>query len=165
MKATIIGILLIINLILQSTLFQYFAIFGVLPNTALVLIVSISIFTGKGKGAITGFVAGLLQDIIFGKMVGLNAMIYMLIGYTMGSINEKLYKDNPIVPILLTAASTVAFETINMVFLYLMRYRIELFNVFKNMLIIEVLYNSFLSIFIYLLISKLYKTNRLKKRY
>lgn len=165
MKAIIIGIIIIINLILQSTLFQYFQVFGVLPNTALILVISFSVYSGKNKGALIGFIIGLLQDIVFGKMIGLNAMIYMLVGFTVGYVNRKLYKDNPIVPVLLTASSTVAYETIHMIFIYLMRYRIELLTVFKNMLIIEVIYNSILSVFIYALISRLYKTKRSKKRY
>ncbi|SCY15820.1 rod shape-determining protein MreD [Alkaliphilus peptidifermentans] len=165
MKALIIGVIIVINLIFQSTLLQYFKIYDVLPNTALILVISLAIYSGKNKGAIIGFFVGILQDIIFGRIIGLNAMIFMVTGYTVGSINRNLFKDNLIVPFTLTALATGFYEVINMLLIFLLGYRIELFNVFKKMLFIGVLYNSIFSVIIYIYVSKLFRSRVMKKRY
>ncbi|MBM7613580.1 rod shape-determining protein MreD [Alkaliphilus hydrothermalis] len=159
----IIGLVIIVNLILQSTLLQYFKIYNVLPNTALILVISFSMYSGKNQGAIIGLSVGMLQDIIFGRIVGLNAFVYMLIGYFVGLINRKVFKDNLLIPVALTAVGTVLYETVNMLFLCFLKYRIELFNVFKKMLVVEVLYNSIFSILIYIYVSKLFQTKKKKR--
>lgn len=162
-KGVIIGLIIVANLILQSTLLQYFKIYNVLPNTALILVISFAMYSGKNKGAIIGLCVGILQDIIFGRVIGLNAFVYMLIGYFVGLINRKVFKDNLLIPVALTAVGTVLYETVNMLFLYFLKYRIELFNVFKKMLVVEVLYNSIFSILIYIYVSKLFQTKKKKK--
>ncbi len=165
MKSFIIGIIIVINLILQSTLFQYFKIFDVLPSTGLILVISFAIYSGKNKGAVIGFFVGILQDIIFGRIIGLNALVFMLTGYIVGLINRKLFKDNLLIPFALTALATIFYEGVNMLFIYLLGYRIELFNILKKMLIVEVLYNSIFSVFIYIYVTKLFETKLMKRRY
>lgn len=159
------GIIIILNLILQSTVMQYIRIYDVLPNTALILVISFAIYNGKNKGAIIGFIIGVLQDIVFARIVGLNTLLYMLTGYLVGATNQKIFKDNLIIPFIMTALATTFYESINMLFIYLLGYRIELFNVFKKMLVVEVLYNSIMSVFIYIYVSKLYKSKTMKRRY
>ncbi|GAB6088062.1 rod shape-determining protein MreD [Alkaliphilus crotonatoxidans] len=165
MKAFVISMIVLLNLILQSTLFQYFEIYGVVPNTALILVISLAVYNGKIKGAGIGFVVGLLQDIIFGRMIGLNALVYMLTGYGVGLLNKNVFKDNLLIPFSLTAVSTVFYESINLLLLFFMGYKFELLSFFKKMLMVEVLYNSIVSIFVYIYVSKLYQSKLMKKRY
>jgi len=164
-RPVIISLIIILNLILQSTVFQWIKIYGVLPNTALILVVSLSIYNGKNNGAIIGFCIGILQDIIFGRIIGSNALIFMLIGYLVGLMDQKIFKENLIIPFVLTALATVFYETINLLLIFSLGYRIELFNVLKKMLIAEVIYNSILSPFIYFYVSKFFKSNAMKKRH
>lgn len=140
-------------------------LFNVLPNTGLILVVSFSIYCGKNKGAIIGFIVGILQDIIFGRIVGLNASVYMITGYLVGLINRKVFKENLLIPFTLTAVATVFCESIILLLLYLLGYRIELFNFLKKMLVIEVLYNSIFSVIVYIYVAKLFQTKYMKNRY
>lgn len=165
MKTLIIGIIIAVNLIFQSTLLQYFKIYGVLPNTGLILVISFAIYNGKNKGALIGFFVGLLQDIMFGRIIGLNACVYMITGYLVGIINRKVFKENLLIPFTLTALATVFYEIINLLLIYLLGYRIELFNFFKKMIVTEVLYNSIFSVIIYIYVTKLYQSKYMKKRY
>jgi len=164
-KPIIISLIIVFNLILQSTVFQWIKIYGVLPNTALILVISLAIYNGKNKGAIIGFFIGILQDIIFGRIIGLNALIFMIIGYLVGLMDKKIFKDNLIIPFILTALATVFYESINLLLIFSLGYRIELFNVLKKMLITEVTYNSILSPIIYFYVSKLSKSSLMKKRH
>lgn len=165
MKSIIIGLIIIFNLILQSTLFQWIKIYGVVPNTALIIVISFAIYSGKSKGAIIGFCVGILQDIIFGRTIGLNTSVLMVTGYLTGLMDQKIFKDNLLIPFILTALSTFLYEMVNLLLIFLLGYRIELFNIIKKMLIVEVIYNSILSLFIHFYVSKLFKSNLMKKRY
>lgn len=161
----IISFIIIFNLILQSTIFQWLKIYGALPNTALILVVSFSIHIGKNKGAFIGFCIGILQDIIFGRTIGLNALIFMIIGYIIGSMDQKVFKENLLIPFILTIVSTIFYEAVNLLVIFLLGYRIELVNIIKKMLVAGVFYNGLLSLFIYYYVSKLFKTSLMKRRY
>ncbi len=163
MRLIIISLIIILNLILQSTVFQWFEIYGVVPNTALILVISFSIYLGKNKGATLGFFVGLLQDIILGRIIGLNAFMFMIIGYVVGLMDQKIFKENLLIPFILTAVGTLFYETINLLLIFLLGYKIELFDIIKKMLFIEVLYNSIFSPFIYFYVSKLLKSKIMKK--
>ncbi len=165
MRSIIIGLIILFNLILQSTLFQWVEIYGVVPNTSLILVMSFAIYNGRNRGAVIGFFIGILQDIIFGYTIGLNALVFMVIGYLIGLMDQKISKDNLLIPFVLTVLATVFYETINLLLLFLLGYRIELLNIIKKMLIVEVIYNSFVSLVIYYYISRLFKSGLLKKGY
>lgn len=164
-RPVIISLIIILNLILQSTLFQWIKIYGVVPNTALILVISFAIYSGRNKGAVIGFFVGILQDIIFGRTIGLNALVFMITGYLVGLMDQKIFKENLLIPFVLTALATVFYETVNLLLIFLLGYRIELLNVLKKMLIVEVTYNSILSLIIYFYVSKLFKSGLMKKRY
>ncbi|MDI9476794.1 MAG: rod shape-determining protein MreD [Natronincolaceae bacterium] len=164
-RSIIIGLIILFNLILQSTLFQWVEIYGVVPNTSLILVMSFAIYSGRNRGAVIGFLMGILQDIIFGRTIGLNALVFMVIGYLIGLMDQKISKDNLLIPFVLTMLATVFYETINLLLLFLLGCRIELLNIIKKMLITEVIYNSFVSLVIYYYISKLFKLSLMKKGY
>ncbi len=165
MKPIIISLIVILNLILQSTVFQWFKIYGVLPNTALILVICFAVYSGRNKGATIGFFVGILHDIILGRIIGLNALVFMIIGYLVGLMDQKIFKENLLIPFILTGVATVFYEIINLLLIFLLGYRIELFNIFKKMLIVAVLYNCILSPIIYFYVSKLFRSNLMKKRH
>lgn len=165
MGTIIISLIILFNLILQSTLFQQIEIYGVAPNTALILVISFAIYSGRNKGAVIGFFVGILQDIIFGRTIGLNALVFMIVGYLIGLMDQKIFRDNLFIPFIFTALATIIYEMINLLLIFLLGYRIELLNIIKKMLIIEVIYNSIISLIIHYYISKLFKSGLIKKGY
>ena len=113
MKRVIItAILLIINFILQSTVFNYIEIRGVIPNTAIIFIVSFALLRGSLCGAAAGFFSGLLYDIFFGASIGYYALINMVIGWLCGKFNTNFYRENYLLPALLSIAGVIASETV-----------------------------------------------------
>lgn len=160
MKTLIIGIIIIVNFILQSTVLQSISIYNIIPNTSLILVICFAINSDKKKGALIGLIIGILQDIIFGKLVGLNALVYMVIGYLITLTNKNIFKENYIIPFLFTAIGTAFYYLFGTFFIYFLGYDMDFFNIFKNMLIIEVIYNSIISLFIYKYVYKIYKPTR-----
>ncbi len=150
------ALIIIGNFILQSTVFSQISIFGVVPNTGLIIIVTIALLKGRRIGGVVGLLVGLLQDIIFSPVIGVNGFIYFFIGYFVGMSEDKLSKDNLLIPFIITGVSTIAYHVFYYIFMYFLGYSIYFTVFFKEVVILEILYNSFISIFIYKWFSKIF---------
>ena len=69
--------------LLQACVFTSLELGNVIPNLMVLIVCVYGFFYGEKTGAICGFFAGLLMDIFFSEMLGLNALIIMLIGWLM----------------------------------------------------------------------------------
>ena len=149
MRAFIVGILLLLNLILQSTLFGHFEILGVLPNTALLIIVSYAILRGDVEGAIVGFFAGLLQDLFFARYIGFFALCGALTGYVCGKPFKDFFRENYMLPMILVLAAMLANSFVFYVFHFLLQGQTDLLYYVQKIILPETVYTLFLSIPVY----------------
>ena len=88
MRILLTGILIFVNFILQTTLLPYISIGGILPNTALIIVVSYALLRGSTEGAIVGFFSGLPIDIFFGTSFGYYTLLFLLAGLLIFSCRE-----------------------------------------------------------------------------
>ncbi|SDK58189.1 rod shape-determining protein MreD [Natronincola ferrireducens] len=160
MKVLTIGLIIVLNLFLQSTVLQFIKIYNVIPNTALILVVCFAINIAKDKSALIGFIMGILQDILFGKVIGINALVYMLIGYFISLTNKNIFKENYIIPFLFTSLATMFYYGVSLFFIYFLGFNLQFLNIFKISLIIEILYNAIISLFVYAYVSKIFRPTR-----
>ncbi len=70
MRIIITTLIVVLNFILQTTLFPYLAIQGVFPNTALIIVTSYSLLRGSKEGALVGAGTGFLMDVFFHTYIG-----------------------------------------------------------------------------------------------
>lgn len=162
MSILVLTLTIILNLILQPTIVPYFDIFDVVPNTSLIIVVIIAILNGKKTGAICGLVIGLLQDIMFGVPIGINPFIYFFAGYLIGMAENVLSKESIIFPIIMTILSTIGYHILYYTFTFFLGYEISFVHLMKNVVIIETIYNTLLSIILFRLFSKLSKESSIR---
>lgn len=162
MNERVTAIILFLNLILQCTVFQYIAIMGVKPDTALVIVVSLGILMGARRGVTIGIAAGLLQDILFGSPLGVVTLSYMLIGYLAGENSTKVFKEHMIVPLIFTVIATVMKYIILIFFGYALGVRPRLVLYIKDYMLVELVYNCVVSIVIYKFLLLLFERKRLR---
>lgn len=105
-----VGTLLVVTLALQSTLLAQATILGVIPQVVLVVVVCLAYLDGERVGVVTGFSAGLLQDLLpFPAVIGLTALVYTLVGYGVGILRQYAPAESVWTPVLVVAlASAVA---------------------------------------------------------
>lgn len=156
MIVIIFTIIIVLNFFLQSTILPYLSIFGIVPNTALLIIMSISLLKGKYYGAFIGLAMGLLQDIIFSQVIGVNAFIYFFAGYIIGILANKLSRDNIITPLLTSILGTLYYNFMYYIFMFFLSRNIEFIMFAKNLLVIEIMYNAIISIPIYKVFSRVF---------
>ena len=108
LKLTLLSIgLLGAALLLQSTVLRFVAIGGVKPDLSLIILIFIASRTGSMIGQISGFAAGMLQDLISYPPLGFYALIRTIIGAIYGKLQGAFIVDSLFVPILLALAATL----------------------------------------------------------
>jgi len=108
MKKTVIFIFLVILvLILQGVLIGRIQLRWGRPDLPLILLIFWAWHNNWKQGLIAGFIIGLLIDILFFPLLGLNAFSLALVGFLVAEIRERVYQDNVIFFVLLIGAATV----------------------------------------------------------
>ncbi|MBS4535870.1 rod shape-determining protein MreD [Clostridium sp. D2Q-14] len=162
MKIFNIVALFIASFILQSTIYQYIAIFDIMPNTNLILIILIALFTNKKVGGIVGLIIGMIQDILFGNVIGIHGLIYFFVGYLIGMANSAISKDNSIASFLLTFITTICTNILFFFIYYFSSANITFIQMLKEITIVEAIYNSILAIFLFRIVKGLFVSPSLK---
>lgn len=150
MKRNIILFLVILcGFVLQTTLFQALNFGGISPNILIIITVSYGFMRGKKYGMIVGFICGLLMDIFYGDVLGFYALVYLYIGAANGVFHSIFYQDDIKLPLVLILASDFAYSFTCYVLLYLLRRRFDMIFYFKKIIIPEIVYTIFVTVFIY----------------
>lgn len=155
-------LILILNFIFQSTILQHFKVLGVVPNTSLIIVVIFALLKGKYSGAFTGLIAGLLQDIFFGGVIGINAFIYFAIGYMAGLLDDKVFKENLVLPFLTILSATAIYNIMYYLFMLFLSIDVSFIVMIKGILLKEMIYNSTVAILMYKKILKHYREPSIK---
>ena len=115
MKGFFLFLAAFLGIELRDTVFNGLSVAGGKPDFVLILVVFFAIFRGSVQGGLMGVALGLLEDLMTGRFIGINAICKGLLGYLVGVSERNLYKNNFFVPI---AAILVA-TFLNTVFYYL----------------------------------------------
>jgi len=156
------ALLIVINFVIQATLFPYIAILGVKPNTAVVLVICYCILRSDLESAAVGFFAGLLQDLFFSRVLGLYTLIYLLIGYLFGKPLRNFYRENYWLPLLLSLLASFVSDFAVYVFNFLFRGRTDLWYYCSRVILPGAVYTAAVSIPFYRLVYGI--NNRLEGR-
>lgn len=154
LKATII----VVALVIQLTLINSITILGLKPDLIMVVVIVFSLLNGTKEGIISGFASGLLLDIFSTGLLGINALVKMVIGFTCGALKEKIFYEHILFLIPLVTFVSSFLQSI-LVFFLLHAFGIEYSLVWSvnRVALPEALYSSLLSPFIFLVINKLFQ--------
>lgn len=159
MKKTIAIISLIIVFFiiyfLQTNLFTWFTIGGVMPNLYIILVLFIGLFIGKKAGFILGIFFGLVIDFLLGKSIGISAFLLAMIGLVSEYLEKNFSKDSKLMIMLTVVIGTVFFETGYYIFQVIKWNALFELLPFIKILLIEITFNIILTIIIYPLIQNM----------
>ena len=176
MKKFIINIIIIITFviiyILHSNLFTWFKVAGVMPNLFVIFVLFIGLYANKYMGVTYGIIFGLLLDLFLSRNIGISAIMLGIVGIIGVVFDKNFSKENRITLIVMVILSTIVFETGEyLVSFFINKFDLEIIT-FIQILLIECLYNSILTIILYPLIQNLgnrveteYKGNKILTRY
>ena len=118
----------------------------------LILVVSHGYMSGRIPGLAIGFFSGLLVDLVYGDLIGLNALLYMVIGYFIGYTNKIYANDDYTLPIIFVAISDLIYNFFYYIFEFLLRGRLNLLYYLRRIVLSEIIYTVVASIFVYKLL-------------
>jgi rod shape-determining protein MreD len=155
LKLFIYSVFIFIITILQCTVLDYVKIYNVKPNLMIIFIVAVALLRGNVEGSVIGFILGLLQDAVSGKILGFYSLLGLYLGLLVGSVNRRLYRENFLVIIFFTFVSSVAYESTVYFLTRVIKGKIDYIHAFSAVILPEAIYNSVVSVFIYILVVKM----------
>ena len=171
---TVIGLIIVFLLIyfLQVNIFSSFTIAGVKPNLFVIYVLFIGLFANQFVGISLGVVFGIILDLLYGKTIGVSAVMLCVIGYLGSYFDKNFSKENKLTIIFMVAGSTLIYELgtyfLNSIILEFSREYLY----FIKIVVLEIIYNVLLAIILYPLIQKIgyeidrnFKKNNILPRY
>lgn len=149
MKDRYLILISIVLVILQSSIGSYIAVLGVQPSLPLVFLISGTVVFGHAKGLRIAVYLGLTLDILIGKGLGVYTSLFLIISFVISSIEEKIFKDNYITPLILIIGASVFTVFYFSLFHYLSTSYVKDFAWLSRTLLVYTIYNVFLGVPIY----------------
>ncbi|MDO4531429.1 MAG: rod shape-determining protein MreD [Bacillota bacterium] len=165
MRIPVTALIIVLNFILQTTLFRLLTIQGIFPNTALIIVTSYALLRGSKEGALAGCFTGLLMDIFFSSMIGFYTLLYLAMGLFFGRIQKNYYRENYLLPVIFCIASTLLYQTAIYVTGFLFRGDGNLLHYLLRILLPEIVYTAIATVPIYRLLFAVNEWLELKEKY
>jgi rod shape-determining protein MreD len=106
LRVLVLGLLLVTAALLQTSLFPFIALGSVRPDLLLLVVVGVALSDGVMPGLRVGFTAGLMTDLLVDQApVGLAALVFTGVGYTIGLARPYLAPGSLTAPVLLAFVS------------------------------------------------------------
>lgn len=156
-----IGIIIIICFLLQSTVFHFVELAGVVPNLLLIVTMSFGLMRGRKEGLLVGFFCGLLVDIFFGSFLGPYAFIYMTMGYANGFFHRIYYVEDVLLPMLMITLNDFIYNVIIYILFFMLRNKLNFGGYLIRIIIPEMIYTILITLFFYKILVRI--NLRLKK--
>lgn len=149
MKAWFLMIAAIGAIGLQVIFFPHLRLFGVKPDLILVLAAFTGLLRGSNAGGFIGFFGGLLEDLVAGRAIGINAISQMVTGYAAGFGKGRLFEDNLIAPLGLVLVATLLREAIYFVMAWSFGFGFSSAFIIRGVIIPTAFYNVLVGALIY----------------
>jgi len=157
---------------LQVNIFSNLTINGIKPNLFIVYILFIGLFANHFLGISFGIGVGLILDLLYGKTIGVTALMLCVVGFLGSYFDKNFSKENKFTIIFMVLGATIIFELGSyFVSSIILEFEREYWSFFK-ILIVECIYNVLLTIILYPIIQKVgymidrsFKKNNILTRY
>ena len=156
---TLFSIILLL-LVVDNSIVPFLSIKGFIPSFLFVFIINYSIINGSWEGLWLGALSGLLQDVYFYNVLGINAFTNMICCVIAGYIGINIFKEKLLIPVASSFVLSVFKGLITFVLLYIIKINMPLRNIFVNSL-----YNMFVSIIAYRFIFKLCSKDFMERKW
>lgn len=100
MKKWVLILISLILLIFDNSLMPFLSIKGSYPSLLFIFIIAYSIINGKSEAIFIGVIAGLMQDVFFDNIFGINTLINMLLCLLAAVIGENIYREKKLIPVI-----------------------------------------------------------------
>jgi rod shape-determining protein MreD len=103
-----LAVVVCVGLIFQVAILNEIVVFGAHPDVMILIVAASGIVAGPGRGAIVGFITGLVADLVVVTPYGLGALCFVLVGFSVGlvrSLSSEGEIDAPKTTVCIVAAA------------------------------------------------------------
>ncbi len=148
-------LLLVLCSYLQSTWLGAIAVFGVIPDLSLIVLIWVSYRNGLVEGPISGFLAGIAEDLLSAAPLGFNAFVKTVVAACAGLLHGNFFIGKIALPFVLGFLGTVAKALAAALLKLLFAGKVQGYNFLGLSLWVEAAYNGLLAPILFLLLSML----------
>lgn len=151
LRSFIVGLIVLFGVLVFQTTANWAALWGVKPNILLLVFIAFAIHNGCMISMLNGFILGIFVDILTGNPVGYSSFAFTLFGYIFGLGKGKIFFDPIFVPVVIAILATLGFTVIQFLLSSLFNLGKNFTNFFNMSFLISLIYNLFVSPFVYLI--------------
>lgn len=101
---------LVLAVVAQVVVAPHLRVAGVVPSFPLLVVITLALVEGPTAGAVVGFVAGLLLDLLGSGPVGAWAFVLTLVGYGAGLLEANVFAEGWLLPFTVAMVAGLAAE-------------------------------------------------------
>jgi rod shape-determining protein MreD len=159
-KALTASIALLVAAILQVSLAPHIAVFGVVPNFFFLVVVTLAFIHGPVTGGVSGFVGGLLFDLIGTSIVGPYALVLSVVGYATGMLSANLFAEGWLLPVTIVAVASLSAELANGIVLAVLGLGATFWRDLVTVMIPSAVYHTVLAVLAYPWLARILRAER-----
>jgi rod shape-determining protein MreD len=156
---------LLAALLLQVALAPYIAIAGIIPNILVLVVITLSFVEGPSRGAIAGFVAGLLLDFLSTGPIGAWALVLSVTGYLAGMLQENLFAEGWLAPVTVAVIAALAADLSYLVVLTVLGVAPAFWQSLGGVVLPRAVYNAVLVLLAYPWLARFLRSDRSMKSF
>ena len=155
----------VLVIMLQSAIISRLPLWGVSVDLVFVFIICNALIGDNLESVLVALVTGVIRDSFFPGIFGLNTLIFIILSYFMGFMQRRIYRDSTIIPALFTFISTYAKGLIYYFFFFTMSYNYNFKEYALGVILLESVFNSIISIFVYKFLMRINSVGLLSKHW
>lgn len=101
---------IVVSFLLQIMVAPHVAVLGAVPSFPVLVVITLAIVEGPAAGAVSGFAAGLVLDMLGIGPIGAWALVLVLVGYVAGMLQENLFAEGWLQPLTVAVVVSVSAE-------------------------------------------------------
>jgi rod shape-determining protein MreD len=154
------AIALLVAAVLQVSLAPNLAVFGVVPNLIFLVVVTLALAEGPVAGAVSGFMGGLLFDLIGTTVVGPYALVFTVVGYAAGMLSANMFAEGWLLPVSVVAVASLAAELAYGIVLVVLGLSATFWRDILTVMVPSALYHTVLAVLAYPWLARLLRPDR-----
>ncbi|GAA0747556.1 rod shape-determining protein MreD [Clostridium oceanicum] len=159
-KSAILGAVILLLSILDNSLIPFISIKGVYPSLIFVFVLSYSIINNKWEALWIGMFSGVIQDIYFTNVFGVNALFNMLICVLASEIGSNIIKRKVFIPFI----SCIILSILKGIGVFITFYAMGVYMDYK-LIFFTSIYNAVLILIIYNIVYRICTTKSIKRKW
>ncbi len=151
-RKIVMFIIMLVFFLLETAVLPMITILSAVPNLLLIFTAAMGFMQGKKEGMMVGFTAGLLIDLSYESVFGVNALIFLCIGYVSGCFADIYFDEDVKIPLLLVTGGDLFLNIIVYIREFLLRGKLNLGGYLMQVIIPEIVSTVIFTLLLYRLL-------------